>query len=294
MQRAITLSLRYQFLVLGLTCLCQPIFAETPEAIRSIVQISGNLYRYQENAHFSVFLVTDDGVIATDPLNATTAHWLKAELAKRFGTSVKYLIYSHHHEDHASGGEVFKDTATIIAHINAVDQLIEDQVPTALPDITFSDELTISLGGETVYLTYAGISHSDNSIIVHFPKERAVYAVDFVLAKALPYRNLPLNAYHYPEWLDALHNLDKMDFDILLAAHDHIGNKGDVRIFRRYLEDLEAAVQTAIDQGLTIDEAKSSVSLPQYATWDKYDDWFGYNVEGMYRQLTEASLAPLP
>ncbi|MFP6808203.1 MAG: hypothetical protein VB957_13660 [Pseudomonadales bacterium] len=45
--------------------------------------------------------------------------------------------------------------------------------------------MSVSLGDKTVELTFAGLSHSDDSIIMHFPDERAVYAVDFVLAKAL-------------------------------------------------------------------------------------------------------------
>ena len=52
---------------------------------RAITQITGDLYRFQNNFHFSVFLVTPAGVIATDPINADAVAWLKAEIAKRFG-----------------------------------------------------------------------------------------------------------------------------------------------------------------------------------------------------------------
>jgi len=95
--------------------------------VRGIVRITGDLYRFQENAHYSVFLVTPEGIIATDPINADTANWLKAELRRRFDKPVKYLIYSHHHEDHVSGGEVFSDTATVIAHENAVQGIIDEK-----------------------------------------------------------------------------------------------------------------------------------------------------------------------
>ena len=255
--------------------------------VRGIKQITGDLYRFQHNAHYSVFLVTPDGVISTDPINAATARWLKAELAQRFNKSVKYLIYSHHHEDHASGGEVFADTATFIAHANFEAGMIAESVVTAPPDITFDNEMTITLGGKKVVLTYAGLSHSDDSIIVHFPEERAVYAVDFVLAKALPFMDLPLWAYFYPQWLESLHRLEKMDFDILLPGHDQIGTHRDVRIFRHYLEDLETAVRDAIDAGLTVEQMQASITLPEYQDWDLYDEWFKLNIKGMHRQLTE-------
>ncbi len=55
---------------------------------REIVQISGDLYRFQNNFHYSVFLVTPEGVIATDPINAHDANWLKAEIASIFGKKI--------------------------------------------------------------------------------------------------------------------------------------------------------------------------------------------------------------
>ena len=257
------------------------------EDVRNIKHIKGDLYRFQHNAHYSVFLITPDGVISTDPINAATAVWLKSELKSRFNQSVRYLIFSHHHEDHASGAEVFADTATFIAHENFAAGVIAQKVPTVLPDITFDEKMTVSLGGKTVELSYAGISHSNDSIIMHFPDERAVYAVDFVLAKALPYRDLPLWAYFYPEWLESLHRLEKMDFDILLPGHDQIGIHEDVRGFRQYLEDLESAVREALSHGQSTEQMQKSIRLDAYRGWDMYEEWFELNVKGMHRQLTE-------
>ena len=37
---------------------------------RSITKIAGDLYRFQNNFHFSVFYVTPAGVLVTDPINA--------------------------------------------------------------------------------------------------------------------------------------------------------------------------------------------------------------------------------
>ena len=55
--------------------------AAAQDVKREITQISGDLYRFQNNFHYSVFLVTGEGIIATDPINAEAAGWLKAELA---------------------------------------------------------------------------------------------------------------------------------------------------------------------------------------------------------------------
>jgi hypothetical protein len=63
--------------------------AAQQEAKRAISKIAGDLYRFHNNFHYSVFLVTPDGVIATDPINAEAAGWLKKEIARRFGKPVE-------------------------------------------------------------------------------------------------------------------------------------------------------------------------------------------------------------
>jgi len=88
------------------------------EPARDIVQIAGDLYRAQDGAHFTVYLVTPDGIILADPLNADFADWLRTELESRHGVPVRYVLYSHHHWDHAAGARIFDATATLIGHKN--------------------------------------------------------------------------------------------------------------------------------------------------------------------------------
>ena len=85
---------------------------------REITNVTGNLYRFRQIRHIGMFLVTQEGIIIVDPTNSELAGWLKVQLDERFGLPVRYVIYSHGHNDHASGGEVFADTATFIGHEN--------------------------------------------------------------------------------------------------------------------------------------------------------------------------------
>lgn len=88
------------------------------EPEREIANVTGDLYRFRQTRHIGVFLVTADGIIVVDPTNPALAAWLKVQLDERFGLPVKYVIYSHSHNDHAGGGDVFADTATFIGHEN--------------------------------------------------------------------------------------------------------------------------------------------------------------------------------
>jgi glyoxylase-like metal-dependent hydrolase (beta-lactamase superfamily II) len=254
------------------------------EADRSITKIAGDLYRFQNRAHYSVFLVTPQGILVTDPINADAAKWLKAELAKRFsGVPIRYLAYSHGHADHIAGGEVFADTATVVAHEKAKQHIVAEQVPTATPQLTFTDRKTIQLGYKQVELIHFGPSHSDNLIVMHFPAERTVFVVDIVAVKRLPYQDFPDG--DLAGLIASLKALEAMDFDILAPGHGALGGKADIADHRRYLETLRDRVQAGIDAGKSVDELKQTVTMPEYASWGMYTEWREPNVAGMYRLL---------
>lgn len=255
---------------------------QTPK--RAIVKIAGDLYRFQNNFHFSVFYVTPGGVIATDPIDAEAARWLKAEIAKRFNQPIKYLLYSHDHPDHISGGEVFADTALVVAHENTRRTIIAEKRPTAVPSVTFFDAMTIRLGGKTVELYYVGRNHSDNSIVMRFPAERALFAVDFIPVRTVAFRTLGDS--YIPDWFDSLREVEAMDFDILLPGHGPVGKKPDVRAFREYMEDLYGAVLAGVRAGKSLDDLKRTVKLEKYKDWAQYKQFLPLNVEGMYNHVT--------
>ena len=208
--------------------------------VREITQIAGEIYRFRNNNHYSIFAVTPAGIITTDPINAEAAQWLKAELQQRFGQPVKYLVYSHDHADHIAGGEVFADTAIVVAHENAKTAIVGERRPTAVPQVTFSDRMTIELGGTVLELSYVGRNHSDNSIVMRFPRERLLFAVDFIPVEAVAFRDFP-DAY-IEDWIESLKQVELMDFDTLVPGHGPLGRKEHVRLFREYMEDLHGAV----------------------------------------------------
>jgi len=248
--------------------------------VREITKLAGEVYRFRNNNHYSVFAVTPAGVIATDPINADAARWLKAEIGTRFNRPVRYVVYSHDHADHISGGEVFADTAIVVAHANAKAAIVGEKRPTAVPAVTFTDAMTIELGGTAVELVHVGRNHSDNSIVMRFPRERLLFAVDFIPVNSYAFRDFPDS--YMPDWIDSLKRVEAMDFDVLVPGHGPLGNKAGVVMFREYLQDLRDEVTRYAREGKSIDEIKRLVTLPKYAAWNP-KEWFPLNVEGMYR-----------
>jgi glyoxylase-like metal-dependent hydrolase (beta-lactamase superfamily II) len=252
---------------------------------RALVPVAGDLYRFQNAFHTAAVYVTPDGIIVVDSINADASRWLKQELATRFpGRAVKYLVYSHDHADHISGGEVFANTATVVAHRNAKERIVGEKRPTAVPNLTFSDSMTIELGGKVVNLRHVGRNHSDNSIVAHFPAERAIFAVDFIPVKSFPFRDLPDS--YFPDWIDSLRAVETMDFDILVPGHGPNGGKADVTIMREYLTELHGEVLMQVRAGKTRDEVKQLVKMEKYKAWPGYEQSVPLNVEGMYTYVS--------
>lgn len=263
--------------------LALPTLGWAQAATREITKITGDLYRFRNNGHYSVFLVTPAGVIATDPIDKDAAAWLKAEITTRFKQPVKYVVYSHGHADHDSGGEVFADTATFVGHEVTKKMLADDQVPTPLPTETFATAKTLTLGGSSVELTYLGPNHADGMIVMRFPKERVLFAVDIVPIESVAYRDFP-NA-NIDGWIGSLKRIEAMDFDVLAPGHGPLGTRDHARMHREYLEDLKAQVTAQVKAGKSLAETKAAVNLSKYQAWGGYDGR-DLNIEGMYRMVS--------
>ena len=93
------------------------------EPRRTITGIADGVYRATNNNQGTVFVVTDEGIVLADPLNTGFSTWLKGELDSRFGVRARYVVHSHHHWDHATGGGAFADTAKFVGHANMLNHL---------------------------------------------------------------------------------------------------------------------------------------------------------------------------
>jgi glyoxylase-like metal-dependent hydrolase (beta-lactamase superfamily II) len=280
---------KWLFLLMMVGCLLvqsQGVSAQQSGPDDEITKLADGVYLFRHKFHQSIFITTPKGVIVTDPISSDAAAWLKAKIKTLTDQPVRYVIYSHHHNDHITGGSVFADTALYISHAAARSRILQAADPqTPVPDLTFTDRMSIDLGGRHVELIYTGRNHSDNSLVVLLPQDRLLFAVDFIPVETVAYRALPDS---YPdEWIGSLRQVEGLEFDTLVPGHGKIGTREHVRMFRGYLQDLRAAVQEQVQKGVSLEEAKKSVQLPKYEQWARYADWLPENVEGMYRYLSE-------
>ncbi|MDT7857213.1 MBL fold metallo-hydrolase [Rubrivirga sp. S365] len=257
---------------------------------RSLTQVDDNLYRHTSQAlpslHSGFVLVTDEGALVIDPAGTCSANWLQDEIDSRFGVPVRYVVYTHAHFDHIAGSQVFQDAgATVVAHENAVEPIIGEKLPTAVPNVVFDDSTTITLGGETVELYHIAPSHSNSMTLVYFPQYKALQCTDICQSDTFPYNDFL--DFYYGGWIESLDWVLQQDVDVIDIGHYTPATKDDIVDLREYMVDLHGQVLHLVREGQHWDQLYRNVDFK-----DEYEDWYGYdqmrilNILGMYRWVT--------
>jgi glyoxylase-like metal-dependent hydrolase (beta-lactamase superfamily II) len=243
------------------------------------------IFRYQ--GHQAMFVVTPDGVIATDPIGERrpAAAAYIAEIRKITQAPIKYVVYSHSHYDHIAGGKPFKDLgATFIAHRNTKSLLEQRKAPDiVIPDLVVDDTGgKIELGGTTLELLYLGKNHGDNSLIMRLPKEKIIFVVDFLPLSGTQFRIMADT--YLPDQEDSMKKILTMDWDRLIPGHPgaggrQTGTKDDVKADLDYMLDLSAAVKKATEEGKCYAGAIAEIKLPKYENLAGYAQNLPLNIE---------------
>jgi glyoxylase-like metal-dependent hydrolase (beta-lactamase superfamily II) len=108
-------------------------YQQTEYKGQEIGKLTGDVYYARMDDYVSVFMVTSEGIVLVEPIGTEFATWLKTELNNRFHLPVRYVIYSHSHWDHASGGAVYADTARFIGQENMLKNIALPPPSTPLP-----------------------------------------------------------------------------------------------------------------------------------------------------------------
>jgi cyclase len=151
------------------------------------------------------------------------------------------------------------------------------------PTITFgSGSIHLVLGKrEVVLLTFPG--HTGGDVIAYVPDANVVFTGDLGWSKTLP--NLVDATVN--DWIPTL---DKMLAQYptakFIPGHGNVAEVAGMRDFRAYLDDLRNRVKEGISSGLTLDQAKQQLTLPEKYKGFALQNFASPNVEDMYKELT--------
>ena len=263
-------------------------------------QIAEGVYRFGNahgrNGYFSMFIVTDDGVIAIEPVNPVHAGGLMAAIKEVTDKPVRYLLHSHNHWDHSKGGAIFRDQgASIIAHTEAVEWMKANPHPDmVIPDVAWKGKQKIlTLGEKTLELHHIGISHGLGMTVFVLREDRIAYIADVVTPNRVLFASVP--DFNIKEWVRALKLIESFEFDSAVFAHtqskEPLGTKKDVQLTREYIADIQTAIVNEFKKGTNFTEIPKRIQLPKYQHWAMYDSWLSLNV---WRIMLDMHMGPYP
>ena len=208
--------------------------------------------------------VTDDGVIIVDNKFPYSFDFITEQVRKITDQPIKYVLNTHHHDDHSGSNADFLPTAEVIAHKNARANIVRNNQP-GPPRVIFADETAVFLGGAEVQMFHFGRGHTNGDAVAYVPDLRTVHTGDLIVfgqrldgSTLSPFWDFG-NGGSVLEWPATLTGLLALDFDTVIPGHGPLLTKDDVRIFRGKMEIVIDRVRTEIAAGATRDDIGSRV-----------------------------------
>jgi cyclase len=208
--------------------------------------------------------VTNDGVIIVDNKFPYSFDFITEQVRKITDQPIKYVLNTHHHDDHSGSNANFLPTAEVIAHKNARANIVRNNQP-GPPRVIFADETAVFLGGAEVQMFHFGRGHTNGDAVAYFPDLRTVHTGDLIVfgqrldgSTLSPFWDFG-NGGSVLEWPATLTGLLALDFDTVIPGHGPLLTKDDVRIFRGKMEIVIDRVRTEIAAGATRDDIGSRV-----------------------------------
>jgi len=150
------------------------------------------------------------------------------------------------------------------------------------PTKTFkSGTMELKLGKRKVVLaTFPG--HTGGDVIALVPDAGVVFTGDLGWSKTLP--NLVDATVN--DWIPTLDTMLKQNPNAkYVPGHGNVAEAADIKDFRNYLADLSSRVKKGIADGLTVDDAKKELIVPEKYKGFAFQNFAGPNVEDMYKEL---------
>ena len=254
----------------------------------TMTELDDGVYHYFGFFYSSLVVVTDDGVLITDPSNATRGQLLKAAIAELTDQPVTHIVLTHEHYDHTGGTEVFPD-AQVICHATCDDVFQLDEyglVPDEV-DISFESYLPIELGDTMVELHHLGPGDGMATTIIYMPQEQVVMSADLYEPRALT-NALFMDDKNPLGVRKILNEVASWDLKHAINAHSPGTDPQDLREAAVYYEDLYQAVNAVLQPIVEQSGAGAAfgvlgtlheqISLPQYEDWGEYDSSFAKHV----------------
>jgi cyclase len=253
----------------------QPAAPAAPPAPAVFTPLRRNVGIFNQRGGTIGWLVSPDGLLVVDTQFADTAPNLLAGLKERSPRQIDVLINSHHHPDHTGGNGVLRGSVKqIVAHVRSLEnqkvQAERMKTATTLPDVTFPDTWSVTLGDETIRARHWGPAHTGGDVSIHFEQANVVHLGDLLNNRGFPNVDAPAGASVHG-WIQVLEKMAAAyPADALYvyghaeAGHPFIGTRADLHYQRDYFSAVIDRARTARRDGTTKDALAKVEILPKF------------------------------
>lgn len=247
------------------------------------------------------FIISDDGVLVINSgASYLLAKALHDEIKKITDQPVRYVVLENGQGHAMLGNNYWRDQgAKIIGHIDTVHEMekyglneLEGMMAynrdrgldteLVMPDISFSDKMTIHMGDIPIELIYFGPAHSAGDISVYLPEQSVIIAGDM----AFHQRMLPV----FPDtvtldWVETFDLFTAVDAEIVVPGHGVPTDMATVtRETKDYLLYLQSEVRKLLDEDLGLEEAYQ-IDQSDYRHLDTFDELAKKNAGRIFQEL---------
>jgi cyclase len=136
-------------------------------------------------------------------------------------------------------------------------------IETVLPTETFSGELELTVGGQSVRLLEVGPAHTRGDTLAFLPGQRILFSGDILFNEAHPI------AWAGPvsNWIAACERVEALDPAVIVPGHGPLAQTDDVRELRSYFEYLYEQAREAYAREMTPLQAAAWIAIDRWAQW---------------------------
>jgi glyoxylase-like metal-dependent hydrolase (beta-lactamase superfamily II) len=147
-----------------------------------------------------------------------------------------------------------------------------------LPDKTFDEKLTMSVGSRKIELIEVGPAHTAGDTIVYVPDAGVIYSGDILFIEGHPL----IWAGPLTNWLKACRLMLDLEPRIVVPGHGPITDARGIRAVMEYFEYIASESRKHFDLGHSIPEAAQSMKS-KYSNWHDAERMI-VNIAMMYKQ----------
>jgi glyoxylase-like metal-dependent hydrolase (beta-lactamase superfamily II) len=176
--------------------------AQSPGPPMDLERLEDNLYVLHGGCSCgnTTFYLTDAGVVMIDTKVAGQGQAILDQLRSVTDQPIAMIINTHTHFDHTGSNAEFGAVDRIVTHANAKESLMKATCTPAtncdafkgdnakyLPNVTFDDTRTLTVGSDQIDLHYFGGGHTDGDAWIELPALRVALTGDMFSHKGVPF-----------------------------------------------------------------------------------------------------------